>query len=463
MSEPISVVIVEDSPTQALQLEFILSQNGFDVRTAFNGDQALSLMRESVPELVVTDIVMPGMDGYELCRRIKDEDKWLETPVVLLTSLSDPIEAMRAINAGADAFLTKPYKEQFLLRRLNHVVENRRLRDREETGEGVRVTFGDEIFILQAQERQVVELLLSTYEDAVYKQQELARLNRELSRSLEVNKALQKNYLSALENSADSLVIVGADNTVCFANGAARDLFGPESDGLVGHPFVLEIDAGDVVEFEIPRVVGGARVAEARVSETFWEGERALLASLRDVTSTVALRDRLENMAFSDELTGLVNRRGLLALSSARCSNLREDGKRFVVFFVDLDGLKWINDNLGHADGDQAIKDAGDILRQSFRKSDIVARLGGDEFAAVAMDLVDGGETEIRSRIATAMAVHNEHKGRPYQVAMSIGMVSSDVLKGDVETLLEAADALMYKEKQAKKLTRGERPGGGVS
>ncbi len=181
------------------------------------------------------------------------------------------------------------------------------------------------------------------------------------------------------------------------------------------------------------------------------------------MTSTVELRDRLENMAFSDELTGLVNRRGLLALSSARCSNLRGKGRRFVVFFVDLDGLKWINDNLGHADGDQAIRDAGEILKQSFRKSDIVARLGGDEFAAVAMDLVDGGETEIRSRIATAVAVHNEHKGRPYKVSMSIGMVSSDVLKGDVETLLEAADALMYKEKQAKRLKRGERPEGGES
>ncbi len=126
--------------------------------------------------------------------------------------MSDPTEALRAVNAGADSFLTKPYKDDFLLRRLRQVVENQRLGQQRADGDGVRVVFGGEEFVLHAQQRQVVELLLSAYEDAVAKQRELARLNRELNHSLDVIKALQENYLAALDDSADAMVDISASN-----------------------------------------------------------------------------------------------------------------------------------------------------------------------------------------------------------------------------------------------------------
>ncbi len=456
----VDVVIVEDSPTQALQLEFILYSNGYTVRTAHSGEKALELVEEKVPDLVVTDIVMPGMDGYEVCRRLREGVQTADIPVVLLTSLSEPTEALRAINAGADAFLTKPYQEAFLLQRLEQVMENRRLRQAASADGTVRVNFYGETFEVRAGRRQVIELLLSTYDDAVNKQRELVLLNRELSQALEVNKTLQRNYLSALENSADAVFIVSLDNLVRFANQAARGLFGKTRDELVDRPFVQELKAGEVAEIEVEVDGVGRRVAEARVSRTVWEGEGALLASLRDVTTRVAMRDKLENMAFTDDLTRLFNRRGLLSVAASRCVEIRGAGGRFVVFFADLDGLKWINDNLGHADGDQALKDAAAILVRSFRKTDVIARLGGDEYAAVAMNLRPGEEDFVRRRIEANIREHNESAGRRYQVSMSIGVVASDTMKGDVETLIEAADQLMYEEKKAKRQRRGQEPGG---
>lgn len=221
----------------------------------------------------------------------------------------------------------------------------------------------------------MIDLLLSTYDDAVNKQRELTRLNLELSRSLEINQELQKSYLLALENSADAVIVMSMDRVVRFANAAAVAMFGLEREQLMGQPCrpLTEVEQTSEIDIETP--AGLRRVAEAHLSNTFWEGEPALLASLRDVTARVAARDRLTDLAFTDELTGLTNRRGLLAATTERCEQIRALGGRFVVYFIDLDGLKWINDNLGHVEGDQAIKDAALVLLHSFRKTDMPVSL----------------------------------------------------------------------------------------
>lgn len=176
----VNILVVEDSPTQAEQLTYILEQHGYRLSTVRNGREALALIGRTPPTLVISDIVMPEMDGYELCRRIKQDDGLSNTPVILLTSLSDPADVVRGLEAGADSFIFKPYDEQYLLARVAYILANRHLREQESTQMGIEVFFAGRSFFITSDRLQILNLLLSTYEAAVQKNQELATTQDEL-------------------------------------------------------------------------------------------------------------------------------------------------------------------------------------------------------------------------------------------------------------------------------------------
>ena len=175
------VLIVEDSPTQAESLRYTLEQHGYPVSVARSGEDALACLSRSRPALVITDIVMPGMDGYELCGRVKADDRLKDIPVILLTSLSDARDVIRGLEAGANSFITKPYKEPHLLSRIRHVLLNREIgahgRGR---NEDIEILFGGRKYRVHSDRLQILELLLSTFESAVQKSQELEQANRDL-------------------------------------------------------------------------------------------------------------------------------------------------------------------------------------------------------------------------------------------------------------------------------------------
>src|SRR5690606_22569142 len=129
------------SPTQAERLRFILETNGYTVGAARNGREALAAIRDDPPELVISDIVMPEMDGYEFCRQVKDDARYKNIPVILLTSLNDPIDVIRGLECGADNFIFKPYEEAYLLTRVVYMLANRHLRERDTTQMGVEIVF----------------------------------------------------------------------------------------------------------------------------------------------------------------------------------------------------------------------------------------------------------------------------------------------------------------------------------
>ncbi|MEQ8186357.1 MAG: hybrid sensor histidine kinase/response regulator [Candidatus Eremiobacterota bacterium] len=179
MNKDINILIAEDSLTQAVKLQFILQKNGYKVSLARNGREALEKVREEKPDILVTDIVMPEMDGYELCRHIKFDETLKNTPVILLTTLSDPKDIIRGLEARADAFITKPYREEFLLSRVNYIMVNRDLRKTLPERDLV-ISFMDRQYVISSDRLQIVDLLLSTYENAINKNQELEEANREL-------------------------------------------------------------------------------------------------------------------------------------------------------------------------------------------------------------------------------------------------------------------------------------------
>lgn len=168
----------------------------------------------------------------------------------------------------------------------------------------------------------------------------------------------------------------------------------------------------------------------------------------------------LQNLSQIDDLTGLYNRKGFLALADHRRKLALRSREAFSVAFVDLDGLKTINDTLGHDTGDRALIELASVLKESFRQSDILGRLGGDEFA-VFIGETDESETEsIRSRVQHHLDTYNARPSRSYRLSFSIGITSSSPAEGtDIEALLRRADALMYQHKRAKSLARNSAAG----
>lgn len=204
MSTGIEILVVEDSPTQALKLKYILEKQDYAVRLATNGREGLEAVAERRPTLIISDVLMPEMDGYEFCSTIKADDELSAIPVILLTTLSDPQDIIRGLESGADNFLNKPYSEEALLSRIKYILINMDVRTRMRTGMGIEIYFANKKHYLTSERIQIIDLLLSTYENAVEKNRELEQANKklrmvqdEIERSNERLKQLneQKNML----------------------------------------------------------------------------------------------------------------------------------------------------------------------------------------------------------------------------------------------------------------------------
>lgn len=174
-----AILVVEDSPTQAEQLRFLLHRHGFRTEVAQNGRIALESMRRSRPDIVISDIVMPEMDGYALCSAIRADESLRDTRIVLLTSLSETDEVLRALECGADYFITKPYDEQFLVGRIGAILEKRTDSGAEGADDG-EIVHNRKRYSIRTERRRILDLLLATYESTIRKNQELRRAHDDL-------------------------------------------------------------------------------------------------------------------------------------------------------------------------------------------------------------------------------------------------------------------------------------------
>jgi len=180
MAEQINILIVEDSPTQTKLLRLILEENDYIVDAAPNGVKALESIRHKMPDLIITDIVMPEMDGFALCKVLKSDANFKNIPIMLLTSLSDPQDVIKGLQAGADNFLTKPYEDTFLVSRIHYIIANHNIRKNRLPGSEVEIIFAGQKYFINSDRMQIIDLLLSTYENAVQKTNELKKAHKDL-------------------------------------------------------------------------------------------------------------------------------------------------------------------------------------------------------------------------------------------------------------------------------------------
>ncbi len=185
----INILIVEDSPSQALQLRRTLESHAYRVTIVNTGKDALRLLQTTKPSIIISDIIMPGMDGYELCKNIKKSEQHKEIPVILLTQLSDPKDIIKGLECGADHFITKPYDKDYILSHIQYIVTNRELRKHSFANLGLEIFFAGQKYLINSNRIQIVDLLFSTYEIVLQKKRELETANQKLK---ETNSKLKR-------------------------------------------------------------------------------------------------------------------------------------------------------------------------------------------------------------------------------------------------------------------------------
>jgi diguanylate cyclase (GGDEF)-like protein len=224
---------------------------------------------------------------------------------------------------------------------------------------------------------------------------------------------------------------------------------------------VFETGQENVIESEMLIRHGGGFIEARLVPEFSKDGSlESILAISRDITERKKVEGKLRTASMTDEMTGLLNRRGFLIHAQRELEIADRNKRNFSILYLDLNGLKKINDEFGHKEGDQAIVDISNLLRKTFRTSDIIARIGGDEFTVIITDPRSPSiEKTVARHIQDNLGIHNEQTGKGYTLSVSMGMVHYDPEQPfSVEELLARADELMYEHKQNRESIKETMP-----
>jgi diguanylate cyclase (GGDEF)-like protein/PAS domain S-box-containing protein len=277
----------------------------------------------------------------------------------------------------------------------------------------------------------------------------------------------EERYRALIENSNDGIALVKGDRHI-FVNQKIIEIFGygrPEE--IIGQPVAMLIhpddrewvininrrrqngeSVPDKYEFRGQRKNGQYLNIEASATKTIYRGEAVSLAYLRDITDRKLAEEALKTLSLKDDLTGLYNRRGFFALAEQGLKNAQRMRTEMLLIFGDLDNLKGINDTLGHKEGDQALVDTAQILKETFRESDIIARIGGDEFVILAMNSFETSAEKLIQRLKKVLKDNHLRTKRATTLSLSLGIAFFDPQNPcSVDALLAQADKLMYENK----------------
>lgn len=195
------ILVVEDSRTQAERLRLLLTREGYEVTVARNGEQGLEEVRRAQPALIISDITMPGMNGFDLCRTVKSTEDTRQIPCILITARTSPTDIITGLECGADNFIPKPYDDEHLLERIRRIFEQLKYRQREPLDMEVHLTVAGRRISVTADRQQIMELLFSTIEEVSRNHDALLRANRELQEArAEVERANQATFLSRMSH-----------------------------------------------------------------------------------------------------------------------------------------------------------------------------------------------------------------------------------------------------------------------
>ena len=441
------MLIVDDIPTNVRLLEARLSAEYFDVVTAASGAEALKICEAGEIDIILLDVMMPEMDGFEVCKRLKADRRTHHIPVLMITALDQPSDRVRGLEVGADDFLTKPVDDVQLMARVKSLVRLKALTDE-----------------LRARARTGQEIAI---EDAM---RAMDKINSEDGRILVVDTDTRQterirgylgatNRIDALANPADAAMAVsGGDYELVLVSMALGD-FDPlrvcsqmrTAELTRSLPIILIAE-----EEDRPRVVRGLdlgvndfimRPVErnelmARV-RTQIRRQRYATELRQSVTNTLAL-------AVTDELTGLYNRRYFDRHLAIMLEKAQAQERDMALMLIDMDFFKAVNDTHGHDTGDAVLREFADRLRRNIRGVDLACRFGGEEFVVLMPDTDYRQAQNVAERVRNAVAELSFEAagGRPLTVTVSVGVALNESEADTPEVMLKRADVALYRAKR---------------
>lgn len=428
-----TILIVDDNPANlGVIVDHLEEEEGLQVSVAQDGEEALKRALFVQPDLILLDVMMPGIDGFETCRRLKDKAETKDIPVIFMTALADIHDKVRAFAAGGVDYVSKPFQLEELLARVR------------------------------------------THLDLRASQQQLLLQNRMLQEEMAVRRnaqaalrASEQRYRRLFETASDGILLLDPETgEVKDANPALAAMVGQERTMLMERtlwelppfknvPACQQILAGlqDQRQIRLDDWVletGRGTSINVEVNGCIYQvdGARVIQCNLRDITDRKEAEARIRYMALHDSLTGLPNRTLFGDRLSQAIAQARRSQRRVAVLMLDLDRFKHINDSLGHHIGDQLLEAVAMRLRGCLRESDTAARLGGDEFAICLPDILRDEDAEnVARKIHAALRGDFQIERHVLHIGGSIGIALYPEDGTDHGTLLRAADTAMYDAK----------------
>jgi len=441
------VLVVDDILSNVKLLEAKLSAEYFEVVTAFSGVEALAKIEDHEPDIVLLDVMMPGMDGFEVCRRIKHNPKCSHVPVVMVTALDQPSDRVMGLGAGADDFLTKPVDDSALFARVRSLVRLKMMTDelrmRESTGQSMGLVDPADT-LTEAEPAGRILIVEDRPESVAW-----------------FSAALQpQNDVSAVETFEETMVRVkGGDFDLIVISLGLRGFDGlrlcsqlrslPEGRNV---PILVLVSDGDRRKLNQALEMGVNDYLTRPVDKN------ELIARVRTQLRKKRYADRLRHnvqlsleMAITDQLTGLHNRRYMSRHLDTLIESARKSAKPIAFLILDIDYFKAVNDSHGHDMGDEVLREFANRISANVRGIDLACRYGGEEFVVVMpdtdMELACSVAERLRRSVETELF---EISRAPHKlnITISIGIAGSEGSNDTAEALLHRADQALYRAKR---------------
>jgi two-component system cell cycle response regulator len=459
------VLVVDDLLPNVKLMAAKLSSEYFEVLTATSGPEALEKVKSSSPDIVLLDVMMPGMDGFEVCTRLKADPETMNVPVVMVTALSDSENRVRGLEAGADDFLTKPVNDIALFARVRSLVRLKITFDQWRLRENTSGQFGvlQNTISARTESHELARILL--VEDCVT---DCDRITTTLARDRNTVVRVTTCAEAFERAKSERFDLIMVSLTLAEEDGLRLCSQLRSSEKTRQMPVLLVADDAD-----LKRIAKGLELgANDYVLRPIDRNE--VLARVRSQIRQKRYQDRLQAnyeanlaMALTDSLTGLYNRRYVMAHLEKLMDRNNEIKKRFAILMFDIDYFKKVNDTYGHASGDDVLREFAARISASMRNFDLIGRVGGEEFIGVLPDTNLETALMVAERLRVSIADRPfpiSGVGGPIKVTTSIGLTLADVGGDTVNDVLQRADEALYAAKHngrnrlEQKLIEGEKP-----
>jgi diguanylate cyclase (GGDEF)-like protein/PAS domain S-box-containing protein len=453
-----NILIVDDKQENLHLLAHTLTIEGYQVRGVVNGTMALRVAKSVQPDLILLDIMMPDLDGYEVCQKLKEDEDTKNIPIIFLSADNEVFGKVKAFAVGGVDYISKPFQIDEVLARIKHQLD------------------------LQTAEAEIRRLNFELEQRIQERTGQLKAANQELEQEIkerrEIAKLLQESEerLESILNSLEEVVWSADIQTrkLIFINPAAEKVYGTSTAELFHNPyprleFIHPEDQQQVkqslenlyqynninLEYRIIRPNGEIRWLWERTRIIYnLKGQAIRLDGIiHDITERKIIEEKLSYEALHDALTGLPNRTLFLErIEKALKQSQQQQDYLFAILFIDLDRFKIVNDSLGHGVGDQLLIIVAQLIQKCLRSTDMAARLGGDEFT-IFLDNINSVEDtkKVAERIKSQLTRPISLENYTIFTGASIGIAIANYQYQQASEILRDADIAMYRAKSQGK------------